>query len=140
MPARVSLKLVCVLAAAAFVVAFRLHAGGDAAPTATATTTTLSAAGAKALRADVAQPTATAVDARLAGAPGLPALHRAPARPKPRRAAVHAAAPPPAVTAAPTPVATPVPTAVATAAPVYVAPVHTQARPKYVGKSFDSKG
>ena len=137
MSARVSLKLVCVLAAAAFVVAFRVHADHDDGPRgATTTATTLSASSSKALRSDVAQATPTAVAVRLAGAPGLPRLHRAPRPP-----ARHVTATQMVVPAA-TAVATPAPTVapVATAAPRVVAPVRTAAPPKYVGQAFDSKG
>jgi hypothetical protein len=139
MPARLSLKLVLLVAAVAFVAAFRLHAGGDdSSPGATTAATTLSPARASALRSDTAQPVSKPVHARLGSAPGLPALHRGPARP--HRAAPHRSPSPAVAVAAPaaTPVATPVPTA----APVVTAPRVAPARPspKYVGKSFDSKG
>jgi hypothetical protein len=141
MPARLSLKLVCVLAAVAFVAAFRLNAGGDdGTHEASAAATTLSPAQVSALRSDavVSRPVSKPVHARLGSAPGLPALHRAPARP-------HRQCAPPAVSVAapaPTPAATPVPTAapVVTAAPRVVTAAPAQPSPKYVGKSFDSKG
>jgi len=138
MPSRVSLKVVCVLAAIVFVAAFRVHAGGGSTPPARAGAATLSAAGAKALRADVARPTSTPVNARLASVAGLPGLRRAPTpEPTPQ--------PVPQVAVAPVPTAaTPVPTPVATVAPVVTAaprPVATAApAPKYIGQSFDSQG
>jgi hypothetical protein len=144
MPARLSLKLVCVLAAVAFVAAFRLNAAGDdATQGTTAAATTLSPAQVNALRSDVVvrRTVSKPVHARLGSAPGLPALHRAPARP--HRAARHSAPPAVAVAApAATPAATPVPTAapVVTAAPRVVSAPPAQPSPKSVGKSFDSKG
>jgi len=138
-PARLSIKLVLVVAAVAFVAAFRLNAG-DSGPDRTAAATTLTAAQATALRSDAVQvrPVSKPVNARLGSAPGLPRLHRAPARPHRHSAprAVSVAAP------APTPVATPVATAapVVTAAPRVTAPAPAPASPKYVGKSFDSQG
>jgi hypothetical protein len=145
MPARLSLKLVLVVAAVAFVAAFRLHAGGDDGTSgATAAATTLSPAQVSALRSDavVRRPVSKPVRARLGAAPGLPALHRAPARPHraPRSAprSVAVAAP----TAVPTPAATaaPVVTAAPRVAPAPAPAAPAPASPGYVGKSFDSKG
>jgi hypothetical protein len=130
-PGRLSIKLVAVLAAFAFVIAFRIQAGSDDSPARAATT--LSSSGAAALASDTSQqpaPRGIAAPA-LARVAALPALHRAPA--KPRKQA-------PVTTAPVTPVAT------ATAAPTTVprAPVvASQPAPKkksYVGKSFDTQG
>jgi hypothetical protein len=125
-----SFKLVAVLAAFAFVIGFRLQAGSDDSPARAATT--LSPSGASALASDTSvQPAPRGIAApALAAVAGLPALHRAPARPKPsKQAPVTAAAP----------VATAVPTTTAPRAPV----VTSKPAPKkksYVGKSFDTKG
>jgi hypothetical protein len=127
-PGGVSVKLVCVLAATAFVAAFRVNASADDAPVRAATT--LSTAGAKALASDTtAKPAAPAVP-RLTRVAALPRLRRAPAQ-----RAVHRA---PVVypTVAATPVATPVP---GTTVPRTAVAPRARAKP-YVGKSFDSTG
>jgi hypothetical protein len=123
-----SAKLVLVLAAFAFVIGFRVHAGSDDTPARTATT--LSPAGASALASDTSvQPAARGISApALAGVAALPALHRAPPRPPKKAQTVSA-----------TPSATAVPTVAPTAAPAPVAPAKPKAK-SYVGKSFDSKG
>lgn len=133
MPGGLSVKLVAVLAAFAFVGAFRIHASADDRPE--PAVTTLTGSGASALASDTtsaAAPISRAISApALSGVAALPALHRAPARPrKPaRKAPVR-----PSATVAPTPVPTVVPT-------VTQAPTRAPSRPKsYVGKSFDSKG
>lgn len=142
MPARLSIKLVLVVAAVAFVAAFRLNAGDDSTSGKTAAATTLTAAQATALRSDAVRvrPVSKPVHARLGSAPRLPALHRAPARPHRHSAppAVSVAAPAPTAAATPVPVATAAP--VVTAAPRVTAPAPVRAAPKYVGKSFDSQG
>ena len=130
MPGRLSFKLVAVLAAFAFVIGFRIQAGSDDSPARAATT--LSPSGASALASDTSvQPAPRGIAApALAAVAGLPALHRAPARPKPKKQA-------PASSVAP--VVTAVPTATAPPAPV----VTSKPAPKkksYVGKSFDTKG
>src|SRR6201991_4745421 len=109
MPGGLSVKLVAVLAAFAFVIGFRIQAGSDDSPARTATT--LSPSGASALASDTTvQPVPRGIAApALAAVAGLPALHRAPARPKPTKQA-------PAPSA--TPVATAVPTTTAAPAPV----------------------
>jgi hypothetical protein len=127
-PGGLSVKLVAVLAAFAFVIAFRIQAGGEDTPRAAAT---LSSSGAAALASDTSsQPAARGIAApALASVAALPGLHRAPARPRPAKTTPKAAA-----------------VAVATAAPTAVpsAPV-AAAKPapkkkSYVGKSFDTKG
>jgi translation initiation factor IF-2 len=147
MPGRLSAKVVCLLAATAFVGAFRLNAGGGDSTDASASPATLSTAQATALRTDttVRRPAAPKA-AALATAPGLPALHRGPARPhKPKHHTAHkpAAAAPrvvaPAPTATPAPTAVPVAPAPAPAAPRPAAPA-PKPKPKYVGQSFDSQG
>ncbi|WP_028058885.1 hypothetical protein [Candidatus Solirubrobacter pratensis] len=129
MPGGLSLKITAVVAAFAFVGAFRIHAGSGGETAGAATT--LSPAGAGALAADTSTapaPRGIAVPA-LSRVAALPALHRAPARPHRRAKAPvrHVAT----ATATPTPAATVVRT-VPTAPP---------RRPQsYVGKSFDSEG
>src|ERR1700754_4798096 len=111
MPGGLSVKLVAVLAAFAFVIGFRIQAGSDDSPARAATT--LSPSGASALASDTTvqqAPRGIAAPA-LASVAGLPALHRAPARPKPKKQA-------PVSSVAPVPVATAVPTATAPRAPV----------------------
>jgi hypothetical protein len=127
-PGGLSVKLVCVLAASAFVCAFRLAAGG--ADEGAKAATTLSPAGASALASDTrAEPPARGIAApALSRVAALPALRRAPARPE--RDAPSRPAPP--APAAPTPTVAPV----VTAAPP---PAKAKAMP-YLGKSFDSKG
>jgi hypothetical protein len=128
MPGGLSFKLVAVLAALAFVIAFRVQAGSNGAP---AAATTLSSSGAAALASDTAeQPAARGIAApALARVAGLPALHRAPARPRTAKKA-----PASSVTA----VATAAPTAVSHA-PVAAAKPAPKKK-SYVGKSFDTKG
>jgi hypothetical protein len=141
MPGGLSAKIVCLLVAAAFVGAFRLNAGGGDSSNATAAPGTLSAAQATALRADAAVKPAAPKAAGLAAAPGLPALHRGPHRPKPKKA--QRAAPTAPRVVAPAPTAIPVPTAapVTPAAPAPAAPApKPKPTPKYVGQSFDSQG
>jgi hypothetical protein len=148
MPGRVSVKLVLVLAAFAFVGAFRLHADGDDSPGAKATVATLSPSRVNALRSDaVVRPAARPVNAKLAAAPGLPALHRGPVRPHHAThhgaaRVTHTSAPvAPAATAAPVVTAAPTAAPVVTAAPPAVAPAApAHHEPQYVGKGFDSKG
>jgi hypothetical protein len=131
-PGRLSLKLVAVLAAFAFVIAFRIQAGTDDPPA--QASTTLSASGASALASDTSvqqAPRGIAAPALLRVA-ALPGLHRAPA--KPRRAAKKAPASSVSVVATATPT------------PVASAPVVTTSKPpatkkkSYVGKSFDTQG
>jgi hypothetical protein len=124
----VSFKLVAVLAAFAFVIGFRIQAGSDGTP---AAATTLSPSGARALASDTTvqeAPRGIAAPA-LARVAALPALHRAPARPRP---AVKASSSPV------TPVATATPTAVPQAPVVAAQPAPK--KKSYVGKSFDTKG
>lgn len=131
MPGGLSIKLVAVLAALAFAIAFRVQAGSDDSP---ARTATLSPSRASALASDTTvqeAPRGIAAPA-LARVAALPALHRAPARPK-------------RAVSTPAPVATVAPVATATATVVPSTPVVTTkpAAPKkksYVGKSFDTKG
>jgi hypothetical protein len=128
MPGGLSFKLVAVLAAFAFVIAFRIQAGSDDSPAPAAST--LSASGASALASDTSvQPAARGIAApALVRVAGLPALHRAPARPRPAKtASTHV-----------TSVATAVPTAVPQAPVVASKPAPKQK--SYVGKSFDTKG
>jgi hypothetical protein len=131
-PGGLSVKLVVVVAAFAFVGAFRIHAGADDAIAPAATT--LTGSGASALASDTSEsaPISRAISApALSRVAALPALHRAPARP--RKAAKHAPVAP-AATVAPTPVPTVAPTVPPT-------PTRAPSRPKsYVGESFDSKG
>ena len=130
MPGGLSIKLVAVLAAFAFVVAFRVQAGSDDTP---APASTLSASGASALASDTSVQQAP----RGIAAPGLlrvaalPALHRAPA--KPRRAAKKAPASSVSV------VATAVPTSVPSTPVVTTKPASPKKK-SYVGKSFDTQG
>jgi len=129
-PGGLSFKLVAVLAALAFVIGFRIQAGSDDSPARAATT--LSPSGASALASDTtvqAAPRGIAAPA-LAAVAGLPALHRAPARPK--------KAPPRSSTSS-TPVATAVPTVAPVTPRAPVAPA-TPKKKSYVGKSFDTKG
>ncbi len=137
MSSRLSAKVILVLAAFAFVVAFRIHAGenNESAPR----TATLSAARATALTSDAGvrpAPPAPAVPGLRAVAP-IPALAHLPAR----RHVKQKPAPPkaPAQPAAPTPVPTATPVAVAPAAPAIPKP---KPKPKksYVGKDFDTSG
>jgi hypothetical protein len=126
-----SLKLVAVLAAFAFVIGFRIQAASDDSPA--RPPTTLSPSGASALASDTSvqeAPRGVAAPA-LARVAGLPALHRAPARP--RRPAT-----PAAVTASATPVATAAPTVVPS--PPVVAAKPAPKQKSYVGKSFDTQG
>ena len=129
MPGGLSVKLVAVLAAFAFVIAFRVQAGSDDTPA--RASTTLSASGASALASDTSvqqAPRGIAAPALLRVA-ALPALHRAPA--KPRRAAKSA------------PVVTQVATATPTSVPSTPVVTTKPASPKkksYVGKSFDTQG
>jgi hypothetical protein len=127
-PGGLSVKLISVLAATAFVGAFRVGVGVDDEPATTGST--LSPAGANAMAADTsAQPAVKGVAApALSRVAALPALHRAPAR---KRVAGGGS------TRAATPAATPT----ATVAPIVTAapPARAKAKP-YVGKSFDSKG
>jgi hypothetical protein len=131
-PGRLSLKLVAVLAAFAFVIGFRIQADSGGSPDRTAAT--LSASGASALASDTTvqeAPRGIAAPA-LARVAALPALHRAPARPK--RAVSKAT---------PVTTATPVPTATATVVPSTPVVTTKPAAPKkksYVGKTFDTKG
>jgi hypothetical protein len=129
-PGRLSLKLVAVLAAFAFVIAFRIQAGTDDSPA--PASTTLSASGASALASDTSvqqAPRGIAAPALLRVA-ALPGLHRAPA--KPRRATKAAAS---SVTS----VATAVPTSVPST-PVVAAKPPAPKKKSYVGKSFDTQG
>jgi hypothetical protein len=131
MPGGLSLKLVAVLAAFAFVIGFRVQAGHDDSPARAATT--LSPSGATALASDTTvqeAPRGIAAPA-FARVPALPALHRAPARPKPAKKA------PPVTSAAP--VATAVPTAVPST-PVVTTKPATPKKKSYVGTTFDTKG
>ena len=131
MPGGLSVKLVAVLAAFAFVIAFRVQAGSDDTPA--RASTTLSASGASALASD----TSVQLAPRGIAAPGLlrvaalPALHRAPA--KPRRAAKKAPASSVSV------VATAVPTSVPSTPVVTTKPAAPKKK-SYVGKSFDTQG
>jgi hypothetical protein len=127
MPGGLSFKLVAVLAALAFVIAFRVQAGSHDSPVQAATT--LSSSGATALASDTSeQPAPRGIAApALAGVAALPALHRAPARPRPAKKASPA-----------TPVATASPTAVPSAPVVTAKPAPK--KKSYVGKSFDTKG
>jgi hypothetical protein len=127
-PGRLSIKLVAVLAAFAFVIAFRIHAGSDDTPARAATT--LSSSGAAALASDTSQqpaPRGIAAPA-LALVAALPGLHKAPAKPR-------AKAP---VKTAVTPVVTAAPTAVPRAPVVAAKPAPK--KKSYVGKSFDTQG
>jgi hypothetical protein len=127
-PGGLSFKLVAVLAAFAFVIAFRLQAGSDDAPARAATT--LSASGASALASDTSveqAPRGIAAPALIRVA-ALPALHRAPA--KPRRAATKAPV---------THVATASPTTVPRTPVVATKPAAPKQK-SYVGKSFDTQG
>ena len=128
MPGGLSFKLVAVLAALAFVIAFRVQAGRSDSPV-RAATTTLSSSGATALASDTSeQPAPRGIAApALAAVAALPALHRVPARPRPAKKASPA-----------TPVATATPTAVPSAPVVAATPAPT--KKSYVGKSFDTKG
>ena len=131
MPGGLSFKLVAVLAAFAFVIAFRIQAGSDDSPARAATT--LSSSGAAALASDTsAQPAPRGIAApALARVAGLPALHRAPARPKAAKKA-------PSSSSLVTATATPAPTAVPRAPVVAAQPAPK--KKSYVGKSFDTKG
>ncbi len=128
MPGSLSVKLVAVLAAFAFVIAFRVQAGSEDTPA--RASTTLSASGASALASDTSvqqAPRGIAAPALLHVA-ALPGLHRAPA--KPRRT----------VTRAPvTPVATATPTSVPRTPVVATKPAAPKQK-SYVGKSFDTQG
>ena len=132
MPGGLSVKLVAVLAALAFVIGFRIQAGRGDSPARAATT--LSPSGASALASDTTvqeAPRGIAAPA-LARVAALPALHRAPARPKPavsKQAVVTTAAP----------VATATPT-VAPSTPVVTTKPAAPKQKSYVGKTFDTKG
>jgi hypothetical protein len=130
-PGGLSFKLVAVLAAFAFVIGFRLQAGSDDSPARAATT--LSPSGASALASDTSvqeAPKGIAAPA-FASVAALPALHRAPAKPK------RSVAKTPSVSS----VATAVPTATAPRTPVVSSPPPAAPKKKsYVGKSFDTKG
>ncbi len=153
-------KVVCVLAATAFVGAFRVQASGD--NSGEAAGATLSAARASALKTDTVRTPVTPAAAALGAVAALPALQRehaaAPvkhtahkakrhARKHKAHAAKHAhhakqhkaAAPKQQVVVAP-----PAPAPTATVVPVaprrtYTPPAAPQHK-SYVGKSFDSKG
>jgi hypothetical protein len=130
-PGGLSLKITAVVAAFAFVGAFRIHAGSGGETAGAATT--LSPAGAGALAADTstaAAPRGIAVPA-LSRVAALPALHRAPARPHRRAKA------PVRHVATATPTATPTPAATVVRS---VPPAPPRRPQSYVGKSFDSKG
>jgi len=127
----VSVKLVAVLAAFAFVIAFRVQAGSEDTPA--RASTTLSASGASALASDTSvqqAPRGIAAPALLRVA-ALPGLHRAPA--KPRRAAKKAPVSSVSV------VATAVPTSVPSTPVVTTKPASPKKK-SYVGKSFDTQG
>ena len=126
-----SFKLVAVLAAFAFVIAFRIQAGSDDAPA--RASTTLSSSGAAALASDTStQPAAHGIAApALASVAALPGLHRAPAQPR-------AAKKTPPTSSSVTSVATAAPTTVPRAPVVAANPAPK--KKSYVGKSFDTKG
>jgi hypothetical protein len=129
-PGGLSFKLVAVLAAFAFVIGFRIQAGSDDSPARAATT--LSPSGASALASDTTvqeAPKGIAAPA-FARVAALPALHRAPAKPK------RPATKPTPVTGVPTAV----PTATAPSAPVVTAKPPAAKKKSYVGKSFDTQG
>jgi hypothetical protein len=130
-PGGLSFKLVAVLAAFAFVIGFRIQAGSDDSPA--RASTTLSPSGASALASDTTvqqAPRGIAAPA-LAAVAGLPALHRAPARPKPAKKAPSSSSVAPVATAVPTTTAPPAPVVTSKPAPK---------KKSYVGKSFDTKG
>jgi hypothetical protein len=157
-------KVISVLAATAFVGAFRVQAGAGDTPE--AANATLSGARVSALKNDAVHTAAAPAAAALGTVAALPALHRShPAKPASTKVAAkkhkahktHKAAKKRkkhfaprihvTVRAAPkvaTPPPVPVPTAAPTVAPVAPQRVYTPpaapTRKTYVGKSFDSKG
>jgi hypothetical protein len=121
-------KLLCVLAAAAFVGAFRVQLSTDDA--ATPASAAVPAGQGRPSAADLARTTALAPP-RLSRVPALPALRRAPVRRHARRAPVRAIA----VAAA---TSTPAPHTFTTAARPTTPP---PSKPRsYVGRSFDTSG